>query len=77
MTKPELKPCPWEEDEYTFDDDMGEPVGSCDLCDCNIYEEEDDGSGLCDQCQFYVYGWRRTFRKVRRQNRRLEPEEGR
>lgn len=36
------------------DDELGEPVGSCDQCGVNIYEGEDDGSGLCDQCQFWV-----------------------
>lgn len=38
-------------DEY-FEDDDGEPVGSCDECESNIYAEEEDGSGLCDQCQW-------------------------
>jgi hypothetical protein len=29
-----------------------EPVDSCDRCGVNIYEDEDDGSGLCDQCRW-------------------------
>jgi len=50
----------WSEDdyeaEYPDDFDDNEPVGSCDNCDSNIYESEDDGSGLCDQCQWYAAG---------------------
>lgn len=42
-------------DDYgPYDEDDGEPVGSCDNCDLNIYPSEDDGSGLCDQCQWYA-----------------------
>ena len=29
-----------------------EPVGSCEDCGANIYADEYDGSGLCDQCQW-------------------------
>lgn len=43
----------WSETFDEFDDDM-EPVGSCDDCGVNIYAEENDGSGLCDQCQWYI-----------------------
>jgi DNA-directed RNA polymerase subunit RPC12/RpoP len=35
-----------------YEDDDSEPVGSCDRCGVNIYRDEDDGSGLCDLCQF-------------------------
>lgn len=38
------------------DDDYGEPIGSCANCQTNIYESEDDGSGLCDQCQWFAAG---------------------
>lgn len=45
------------EAEYPDDfDDDNEPIGSCENCDSNIYESEDDGSGLCDQCQWYAAG---------------------
>ena len=40
-------------DTYDPDDELGEPTGSCDECGVNLYEDDDDGSGLCDQC-----GWR-------------------
>ena len=41
-----LNDCLDEEDEYD------EPVDSCDECGTNIYADEDDGSGLCGQCQW-------------------------
>jgi hypothetical protein len=44
------------EPDYPDDYDDNEPVGSCDNCDSNIYPSEDDGSGLCDQCQWYAAG---------------------
>jgi transposase len=40
------------EEDY-FEDD--EPVDSCHNCGCNIYASEDDGSGLCDQCQWFIH----------------------
>lgn len=45
-------------DEDGMDDgfDNYEPVGSCDNCDWDYYAEEDDGSGLCDQCQWHAAG---------------------
>jgi len=41
--------------DYDCDDfdDSNEPIGSCDVCEINIYADDDDGSGLCDQCRFY------------------------
>lgn len=30
-----------------------EPIGSCDECGANIYEESAD-TGLCDQCEFMI-----------------------
>ena len=41
----------WNEeyDDYEYDD----PIGSCHECGMDIYEDEDDGSGLCGQCQWY------------------------
>lgn len=36
------------DDDY----DSGEPVGSCDNCETNVYAFEDDGSGLCGHCQW-------------------------
>lgn len=39
--------------EWESDGD-DEPIGSCDNCGCNIYAYEDDGSGLCDQCQWFA-----------------------
>jgi len=45
--------CGWQVD-YMFDehddDDSNEPVSSCEKCGSNVYESEDDGSGLCDAC---------------------------
>lgn len=38
--------------EYEEFDEPNEPVGSCVNCGVNIYADEDDGSGLCDQCQW-------------------------
>lgn len=44
-------------DDYPDDDyENNEPVGSCENCDSNIYPDEDDGSGLCDQCQWHAAG---------------------
>ena len=40
-------------DDWDWEDcDDSEPVGSCDGCGCDVYCWEDDGSGLCDQCQW-------------------------
>jgi hypothetical protein len=42
------------------DDGMSnEPVGSCDECGVNIYEENED-TGLCDQCEFAIAASRPT-----------------
>jgi len=41
-------------DPDDFEDN--EPIGSCENCESDIYESEDDGSGLCDQCQWYAAG---------------------
>jgi hypothetical protein len=49
-----------EEDEQQYDDEDycdepdSEPCGSCDECGADIFPDEDDGSGLCDQCSFYA-----------------------
>ena len=56
-------PCYWcqgerydvdEEDDYDFygDDDYSEPVGSCEWCGTNLYEDEDEF--LCDQCLWHA-----------------------
>ncbi len=34
--------------------DEDEPVDSCDECGCNLYEGDLDGSGLCDQCRWWI-----------------------
>jgi len=34
-------------------DDHVEAFDSCESCGVNIYEHQDDGSHLCDQCAFY------------------------
>ena len=38
-----------ERDEY-----YNTPIGSCDNCGVNVYPDEDDGSGLCGQCQWFA-----------------------
>jgi hypothetical protein len=50
-------------DEDDFEECDDEPVASCCNCGCNIYAEEYDESGLCDQCQWAIregtiYAWR-------------------
>jgi len=45
-------PCPHEpEPEYLFDDDIGEPTGSCEHCGTNLYDDE---GPLCNQCEWSV-----------------------
>jgi len=40
---------------FSFDDvDDWEPIGSCDNCGANIYDESEVHDGLCDQCAWYV-----------------------
>lgn len=41
-------------DRDDFEDDVVEAVDSCEECGCNIYEDEWDGSGLCDRCLWYI-----------------------
>lgn len=41
----------WGEDS---DDDYSEPVGSCEQCGVNLYEEDDDE--YCDQCLWRLRG---------------------
>jgi len=41
------------------DDYIDEPVGSCETCGVNIYEENRD-TGLCDQCEFAIVASRPT-----------------
>lgn len=61
--------CGWQVDFDCADDchfdgeDDGEPVGSCENCETNIYPSEDDGSGLCDQCQWHAAGCPQPTRK--------------
>ena len=45
-------------DDVDFDDDEScEPVGSCDECGCDIYEDDIDEDGtLCDQCRWHMSG---------------------
>lgn len=38
------------------DEGMNEVVGSCNGCGADVYGFEDDGSGFCDQCQWYTSG---------------------
>ncbi len=40
------------EGEDDESDDLGEPIGSCEMCQVNIYE--DDIDGLCDQCAWHA-----------------------
>ncbi len=44
--------CDW--DESLDDEDYAEPIGSCDNCGTNIYRYDDDGTELCDQCQWWA-----------------------
>lgn len=56
--------CPWcldaeEDDDFWHDDnDDQEPIGSCDNCDIDVYEdtgsELPDGTRLCEQCTWWV-----------------------
>lgn len=40
--------------ERAMDDyEDSEPVASCEVCGMNIYAEDDDGTDLCDQCQWW------------------------
>ena len=44
-----------EEEDDDWDDDwddeaLDEPIGSCDVCGCNLYAE--DIGGLCNQCEW-------------------------
>lgn len=41
-------------DKFPESDEPDEPIGSCDNCGVNVYEDEDDGSGLCGQCQWFA-----------------------
>lgn len=46
--------CEWCDEKYHPEELWAdEPVGSCSRCGANIYRAEDDGSGLCDQCQWW------------------------
>lgn len=50
-------------DSEDDDDDGGEPIGSCDDCQADVYEDEVhriDGALLCDTCAW----WLRLARKV-------------
>ncbi len=37
-----------------YEEDDGEPVGSCDNCGSNIYADEADSTCLCHQCQWFA-----------------------
>lgn len=40
-------------DDYVpLEDESREPVGSCEWCGTNLYEDDDDE--LCDQCLWHV-----------------------
>lgn len=44
-------------DDGDFDEEYYEPVGSCDNCECDIYEDDVDEDGaLCDQCRWSMSG---------------------
>ncbi len=40
-------------DGFEPDDGYTEPVGSCDECGCNLYQD-DEWDGLCNQCAWYA-----------------------
>ena len=44
-----------EEPEEVFED--CEPIGSCDSCECDVFDEYigDDGEFLCGQCHWMMY----------------------
>lgn len=47
--------CGWQVDlMVNEEDDDSEPTDSCESCGANIYPHEDDGSHVCDQCQWYA-----------------------
>lgn len=35
--------------------ERSEPVASCARCGMNIYEDDFDGTDLCDQCEWWDY----------------------
>lgn len=45
-TRPDL-------DGTDIPDEYIEPCDSCESCGVNIYEHQEDGDRLCDQCAFY------------------------
>lgn len=50
---------PWDFRPDDDDEDSCEPIGSCDNCEQNIYEDDYyifDGERLCDQCAWYAMG---------------------
>lgn len=36
-----------------YGDDDCEPVVCCDICECNLYGEDEALSGICSQCEFW------------------------
>lgn len=41
----------------SYDDDYGEPIGSCDECGTNLYEDDcyiHQGDELCGQCYWWA-----------------------
>jgi hypothetical protein len=38
------------------DEDYSEPIGSCDNCGVNIYEDDREWGGLCDSCAWFAAG---------------------
>ena len=45
-------------DNYDNDDRYNEPIGSCELCGVNVYEDDahlcDQGGYICDQCAWAI-----------------------
>ena len=42
------------EDNY-LDDPCEEPIGSCENCGSDLYEDDHDGLGFCDECDRWIY----------------------
>lgn len=42
--------------EDGFDEPGERPEGSCENCDCDIYEEDDSFDGLCSCCAWLAAG---------------------
>ena len=42
------------DDDFHDADTELEVVGSCDECGVDVFSDEDDGSGLCESCSWYL-----------------------